>query len=67
MSSRRKHSLIYRELIFVVSEAMEKLQKGSLSEEEYNEIILNVEEEMKKTQSDKNNNAFQNLFWKIIN
>lgn len=57
----------FKELNFIVSEAVEKLEKGLLTNQEYEAIILNVEKEMKKIKSIKKDNALRDFFWKIIN
>lgn len=57
----------YKELNFIISEAIEKLEKGLLTEEEYNKIILTVETEIKKIQSTKKELALKEFFWRIIN
>ncbi|WP_130735483.1 hypothetical protein [Flavobacterium sp. J27] len=57
----------YKELNFIVSEAIDKLERGLLTDQEYEAIILNVEKEMKKIKSIKKDNALRDFFWKIIN
>ncbi|MVO09780.1 hypothetical protein GOQ30_11480 [Flavobacterium sp. TP390] len=57
----------YKELNFIVSEAMDKLKKGLLSEQEYISIILNVEKEVKNINDSKKENTLNDFFWRIIN
>ena len=63
----KKAVATYSKLNFIVAEAIDRVHNGLLTEEEYNEIILNVEMEMKKTERTKEGIPFKDFLYRIIN
>ncbi|CAM4117175.1 MULTISPECIES: hypothetical protein [Flavobacterium] len=62
----KKAIATYSKLNFIVSEAIDRHRNGLLTEEEYNEIILNIEMEMKKTEKTKEGIPFKDFLLRII-
>lgn len=63
----KKEITTFKELNFVVNEAIEKFNNGLLSEDEYNRIILNIENQLNAVKKRKNDKSLKDFFYKILN